>query len=247
MPGKLDGKVAIVTGAGRGIGRGIALLMAKEGAKVVVADNGSLTDGTGGTQRPAQQTVEEIAEAGGTAIADFGDVSSFRDAEAIVNKAVKTFGKLDILVNAAGNFRLGTVVSLTEKDWDDIIRVHMRGTFAMSHFAAGHWVQRKEYGRLINFTSGAGTRGLPTMVSYSAAKAGIVGLTRATANAMARYNVTANCISPGAATRMMDRALDRSQQQFKETGKWPSQTQNPDLDPNAVAPLAGSEDCADLS
>jgi NAD(P)-dependent dehydrogenase (short-subunit alcohol dehydrogenase family) len=239
MAGRLEGKVAVVTGAGRGIGRGIALLMAKEGARVVVADNGSAIDGSGSSARPAQQVVEEISERRGQALADYGDVSSWNDAERMVKKAIDAWGKLDILVTAAGNWRRGTVADLGEKDWDEVIRVHLRGTYATAHFAAKHWVQRREYGRLITFTSGAGIRGLPTMVSYSTAKAGIIGLTKAIANSLVSYKVTANCIAPGAATRMMDAALDRSYETFKRTGKWPSESaRGSELDPNAIAPLA---------
>jgi NAD(P)-dependent dehydrogenase (short-subunit alcohol dehydrogenase family) len=214
------------------------MLMAQEGAKVIVADNGSFVDGTGASQRPAQQVVEEIRELGGEALADFGDVSDWKSAEALVAKAINTWGKLDILVNAAGNFRLSTITDLVEKDWDDVIRVHLRGTMCTTHFAALHWKERQEYGRLINFTSLAGTGGLPNMVAYSTAKAGIIGFTKVIANSMYNYNVTANAISPGAATRMSDRGRGpESIAYFQKYGHWPREDAEPERDPAHVAPL----------
>lgn len=238
MVGKLDGKVAIVTGSGRGIGRGIALLFAQQGAKVVVADNGSARAGSGADQRVADRVVEEVHERGGAAVAHYGDVADWADAESLIAKALDTWGKLDILVNAAGNYRLNTITQVTEQEWDNIIRVHLRGTFATAHFASIHWRQRREYGRLINFTSGAGIQGSPTMLPYSSAKAGVIGFTRSCANALARYNVTANCIAPLAATRMYDLGIAAAADIRSQTGKWPSETaEGTPLDPVHVAPL----------
>lgn len=217
MTNKLQGKTAIVTGAGRGIGRGVALLMSKEGANVVVADIGGSVEGEGSSSAPAQQVVDEIKAAGGTAIPHFGDVSKWDDAEDMVRTAIESWGKLDILVNVAGILRERMIFNMTEQEWDDVIRVHLKGTFATTHFASIHWRQRREYGRLINFTSTAGINGSAGQPNYAAAKAGIIGFTRSCANALVRYNVTANAIAPSASTRMTDRGLAAASQ-MRETG-----------------------------
>ena len=151
--------------------------------------------------------VDEITAAGGEAIAHYGDVSSWDDAEDMVRTALNTWGKLDILVNVAGILRERMVFNMTEDEWDDVIRVHLKGTFATTKFASIHWRQRREYGRLINFTSTAGINGSAGQPNYAAAKAGIIGFTRSCANALVRYGVTANCIAPSASTRMTDRGL----------------------------------------
>lgn len=203
----LLGRTALVTGAGRGIARGIAILMAQQGAKVVVNDLGGSVDGVGRDASPAQQVVNEINANGGEAIPDTGDVSNWQDAENMVQTAIDRWGKLDILVNVAGILREKMIFNMSEDEWDDVIRVHLKGTFCTSHFASIHWRERREYGRLINFTSGNGIHGVPGQANYAAAKAGIIGLTKACANELVRYNVTANCIAPNAATRMADRGL----------------------------------------
>ena len=208
MGNKLEGKTALVTGAGRGIARGIAVLMAREGAKVVVNDLGGSIEGEGSSQALASQVAEEINADGGEAVPHFGDVSNWDDAEDMVRTAIDRWDKLDILVNVAGIVRERMVFNMTEEEWDDVIRVHLKGTFCTTHFASIHWRQRREYGRLINFTSGDGIEGAPGQANYAAAKAGIIGFTSSCANALVRYNVTANCIAPGAATRMTDRGLN---------------------------------------
>src|SRR5262249_6166340 len=141
---------------------------------------------------------------GGEAVADAGDVTSWEDAESLIQRAIDRWGKLDILVNVAGIVRLGTPVDTAPEDFDAVIRVHLRGFFNTTHFAAKHWVARREYGRLINFASGASLISQPTLLAYSTAKTGVVGFTRSCANSLVSYGVTANCIRPSAATAMMD-------------------------------------------
>ncbi len=237
MGNKLEGKVAIITGAGRGIGRGIALLMGQEGARVIVNDIGGSVEGAGSSQAPAQQVADQINAAGGESIPHFGDVSKWDDAEDMVRTAIERWDKLDILVNVAGILRERMVFNMTEQEWDDVIRVHLKGTFATTHFASIHWRQRREYGRLINFTSGAGINGSPGQPNYAAAKAGIIGFTRSCANALVRYNVTANCISPGASTRMTDRGLAAAATMSETGGPPPSEVAaSTERDPENVAP-----------
>jgi NAD(P)-dependent dehydrogenase (short-subunit alcohol dehydrogenase family) len=205
--GSLDGRVAIVTGAGRGIGRSTALLLAAEGASVVVNDLGGDMDGTGRDAGPAQQVVAEIAEAGGKAVANGADVSDHAAAEELIKSAIAEFGRLDVLVNVAGILRDRMIFNMSEQEWDDVIRVHLKGTFNTCKFAAAHWRSLREeaaQNRIINFTSVSGLHGAPGQPNYAAAKMGIVGLTWSCANALAKYGVTANAISPGASTRMTD-------------------------------------------
>lgn len=201
--GKLDGRVMIVTGAGRGIGASIARMAAAEGARVVVADYGVNLDGTGSDAGPANQVVEEIRSKGGTAIPVFADVSNHEQAEGIIRTTLNEFGRLDVLVNVAGILRDRMVFNMTEEEWDAVVAVHMKGTFNTTKFASIYWRQAREgHYRLINFTSGSGLNGAPGQPNYAAAKMGIVGFTYSCANALGRYGVTANAISPGAATRM---------------------------------------------
>ncbi len=205
--GRLDGRVAIVTGAGRGIGRSVALLLASQGASVVVNDLGTALDGSGSDATPAQQVVAEIGEAGGKALASVADVSDHGAAEALIAAAVEEFGRLDVLVNVAGILRDRMVFSMSEQEWDDVIRVHLKGTFNTTKFAAAHWRSLREesaQNRIINFTSVSGLHGAPGQPNYAAAKMGIVGLTYSCANALGKYGVTANAVSPGAATRMTE-------------------------------------------
>jgi NAD(P)-dependent dehydrogenase (short-subunit alcohol dehydrogenase family) len=205
--GRLDGRVAIVTGAGRGIGRSVALLLAAEGASVVVNDIGAALDGSGGDAGPAQQVAAEIADAGGKAVASLADVSDHGAAEGLIANAVEQFGRLDVLVNVAGILRDRMVFTMSEQEWDDVIRVHLKGTFNTTKFAAAHWRSVRDepaQNRIINFTSVSGLHGAPGQPNYAAAKMGIVGLTYSCANALGRYGVTANAISPGAATRMTE-------------------------------------------
>jgi NAD(P)-dependent dehydrogenase (short-subunit alcohol dehydrogenase family) len=205
--GTLDGRVAIVTGAGRGIGRSTALLLAAEGASVVVNDLGANLDGSGADTSPAQQVVDEIAAAGGKAIANGADISDHAAAEELIKSAISEFGQLDVLVNVAGILRDRMIFNMTEQEWDDVIRVHLKGTFNTSKFASAHWRSLRNenaQNRIINFTSVSGLHGAPGQPNYAAAKMGIVGLTWSCANSLAKYGVTCNAISPGAATRMTD-------------------------------------------
>ncbi|HEY8837584.1 MAG TPA: SDR family NAD(P)-dependent oxidoreductase, partial [Dehalococcoidia bacterium] len=201
--GRLDGRVAIVTGAGRGIGASVARIMAREGASVVVNDVGVGVDGSGQDKGPAQDVVDEIRSAGGKAVACFDSVADHDAAERIVRTALDEFGGLDVLVNVAGILRDRMVFNMTEEEWDAVIAVHLKGTFNTTKFASIHWrTARKGNYRLINFTSESGLLGAPGQPNYAAAKMGIVGFTYSCANGLARYGVTANCISPRAATRM---------------------------------------------
>jgi NAD(P)-dependent dehydrogenase (short-subunit alcohol dehydrogenase family) len=203
--GVLDGRVAVVTGGGRGIGRSISRLFAAEGASVVVNDFGVHTDGTGSDDGPASETVAEILAAGGRAVANTSDVSDTATGAQLVEQALDSFGKLDILVNVAGILRDRMIFNLDSAEWDDVIRVHLRGTYSTVRPAASYWREQRNpdgHYRIINFTSVSGLHGAPGQPNYAAAKMGIVGLTYSLANAMARYGVTANAISPGAATRM---------------------------------------------
>jgi NAD(P)-dependent dehydrogenase (short-subunit alcohol dehydrogenase family) len=181
MPQHLEGKTAIVTGSGRGIGRGIALAMAAQGASVVVNDFGGSVEGEGRDTSVAQQVVDEITNAGGTAIVNGADVSDHREAEDLVRQALNEFGALDILVNVAGILRERMIFNMTEQEWDDVIRVHLKGTYNTTHFASIHWRQRREYGRLINFSSTAGINGSAGQPNYAAAKAGLIGFTKGVA------------------------------------------------------------------
>jgi NAD(P)-dependent dehydrogenase (short-subunit alcohol dehydrogenase family) len=202
---RLDGRVAIVTGAGRGIGRSVARLLASEGASVVVNDLGGDVDGSGASTGPAHDVVAEIAEAGGKAIANGADISDHVAAEQLVESAIEQFGRLDVLVNVAGILRDRMVFNMTEQEWDDVIRVHLKGTFNTTKFASAHWRSLREesaQNRIINFTSVSGLHGAPGQPNYAAAKMGIVGLTWSSANALGKYGVTVNAISPGAMTRM---------------------------------------------
>ena len=204
--GILAGKVAIVTGAAHGIGRGHALELAAQGASVVVNDLGGSVDGEG-SSRAADLTVQIIRSRGGTAIADFEDVADFDGAGRMIAHAVEAFGRLDILVNNAGIVRDAMVFTMAEADWDAVIRVHLKGTFAPTHHAARYWRERSKAGervagRIINTTSGAGLSGNVGQANYTAAKAGIVGLTLTCSLELARIGVTVNCIAPGGATRI---------------------------------------------
>ena len=198
---RLDGRVAIVTGAGRGIGRSVATLLASEGASVVVNDLGAAVDGSGRDSGPAHDVVAEITEAGGKAVANGADISVFAAAENLIQTAIEEFGRLDILVNVAGILRDRMVFNMTEQEWDDVIRVHMKGTFNTTRFASAHWRSLRDssaQNRIVNFTSVSGLHGAPGQPNYAAAKMGIVGLTWSSARALAKYGVTVNAISPGA-------------------------------------------------
>jgi NAD(P)-dependent dehydrogenase (short-subunit alcohol dehydrogenase family) len=209
--GSLDGRVAIVTGAGRGIGRSVAVLLASEGMSVVVNDLGGALDGSGSDAGPARQVADEIGGRGGRAVTNGADVSDHAAAEDLIKTAISEFGRLDVLVNAAGILRDRMVFNMTEQEWDDVIRVHLKGAFNTTKFAAAHWRAQRDQSaqnRIINFTSVSGLHGNPGQPNYAAAKMGIVGLTYSAANSLARYGVTVNAVSPGAATRMTESVPD---------------------------------------
>ena len=208
--GLLDGKVAVVTGAGRGIGREEALVLAGEGARVVVNDVGAGLHGEGSTDaHPAEEVVELIKKNGGEAVVNGDDISSWAGGKGVVDQAVDTFGSLDILVNNAGILRDKMMFNIDESDWDDVIRVHLKGHFAAAHHASVYWRNRSKAGeevsgRIINTSSEAGLFGNAGQANYAAAKAGIASLTWVEARELGRYGVTANAIAPRARTRMTE-------------------------------------------
>ena len=203
-----EGKVAIVTGGGRGLGREYCLMLAAEGASVVVNDLGGATSGGGRDHRAAQEVVDEIIAGGGNAIANGADVSDWEESREMIGMAISTYGKLDILINNAGILRDRMLVSMSEADWDQIMKVHLKGTFAPSHHAANHWRERSKAegcgvdGRLINTSSSSGLFGTVGQTNYGAAKAGIAAFTIVAAQELLRYGVTVNAIAPGAVTRL---------------------------------------------
>ena len=216
-----EGRVAIVTGAGRGIGREHSLMLAEHGAKVVVNDLGGAPDGTGGDLSPAQQTVADIKAMGGEAVVNGDDVSSWEGAQRMVNQAIETFGTLDVVVNNAGILRDRMLTNMTEEEWDAVIKVHLKGTFAPSRWAAAYWRDKskaggKVEGRIINTTSVSGIYGNPGQTNYGAAKMGIASFTIIAAQEMARYGVTVNAISPGAFTRLTENLMGEVTEELKE-------------------------------
>ena len=208
--GLLDGKVAIVTGAGRGVGRGHALELARNGAKVIVNDLGGEWDGSGEDNRPASSVVDEIKALGGEGAANFDNVATMDGARNLVNQAVETFGDLNILINNAGILRDKMVFNMEESDWDSVIAVHGKGHFAPTHFACAHWRQKgKEtgepvHGRLIHTSSESGLFGNAGQSNYDFAKAGLISFSLCVAREMVKYGVTSNAIAPRARTRMTE-------------------------------------------
>jgi len=241
MGDRLKGKVAIVTGAGRGIGRGEALLLAAEGAAVVVNDPGVNPDGTGHDNGPADQVAAEIRARGGQAVANYGDVSSFPDGQAMVQQALDAFGRLDIVVNNAGILRDRMLYNMSEEEWDAVIAVHLKGHFNVTRHACVIFRQQRS-GRIINTSSRAGL-GNMGQANYSAAKEGIVGFTRTVARDMGRYGVTCNCIRPGAGTRLTVSAeMATAAQRAAATGLTPTTrlagiTELAQIPPETIAPL----------
>ena len=208
MDGMLKDKIAVVTGAGRGIGRGIAWLMAAQGARVVVGDPGVSLDGSGSDRSVADQVVREITDSGGIAIPSYESVATMEGGESIVRAAVDSFGRLDIVVTCAGIVRDRMVFNMTEQEWDDVINVHLKGTFTVVKHASIHFRQQRS-GRIITFSSTAGLYGNSGQANYGAAKDGIAGFTRVVARDMGRYGVTANAVAPSATTRMLGALPDR--------------------------------------
>ena len=209
MSGLCEGRVAIVTGAGRGIGREHALSLARQGAKVVVNDLGGNVDGSGGDISPAQQVVNEIIGMGGEAIANGDNVADWEGAQRMINTAIETFGDLHALVNNAGILRDRVLANMTEEEWDSVINVHLKGTFAPSRWAVAYWRERVKAGepvsgRIVNTTSVSGIYGNPGQANYGAAKAGIAAFTNIVALEVARYGVTVNAVGPVALTRMTE-------------------------------------------
>ena len=203
----LEGKVALITGAGRGIGREHAILMAEQGAKVVVNDLGGDESGAGADATPAQEVVAEIEGMGGEAVVNGGNVAKFDEAKAMIDQAVDTFGDINIVVNNAGILRDRMLFSLSEDDWDSVIAVHLKGTFGPAHHAAVHWrAQAKAgadvYGRIVNTASPSGIYGNVGQTNYGAAKAGIAAFTIIAAQELAKYGVTVNCLAPTAWSRL---------------------------------------------
>ncbi|MGH9015631.1 MAG: SDR family oxidoreductase [Acidimicrobiia bacterium] len=207
--GALDGRVAIITGAGRGLGREHALLFAAEGAKLVVNDLGGDIDGTGDDRAPAQQVVDEIKEMGGEGVANVDNVADWEGAQRLINTAVEAFGELHVLVNNAGILRDRVLVNMTEQEWDAVINVHLRGHFCPTRFAAGYWREQSKAGNevkasIVNTSSTSGLLGNPGQANYGAAKAGIAAFSGIIAQELSRYGVRSNTIAPAARTRLTE-------------------------------------------
>src|SRR2546421_10211583 len=228
----LSGKVAIVTGAGRGIGRSHAFALAAAGAKVVVNDLGAGVAGEGSDPGPAEQVVEEIRAAGGEASTNGGNVADFAGAERLVQQALEDFGRLDILVNNAGILRDRMLVNMTEEEWDAVVAVHLKGHFAPTRHAAAYWREQSKSGevvraRVINTSSPSGVFGNVGQANYGAAKGAIASFTLIAAQELARYGVTVNCLAPNARTRMTEETFDMGA---------PPEGFDP-LDPSNMSPL----------
>jgi len=245
MAGLCEGRVAIVTGGGRGIGREYCLMLAAEGAKVVVNDLGGARDGVGADLGPADEVVAEIRANGGEAVANGADVSDWEQAKGMIDQAVSAFGKLDVLINNAGILRDRMLVNMTEQEWDAVIKVHLKGTFAPAHHAAAYWRDRNKAtgemvgGRIINTSSVSGIYGNVGQTNYGAAKMGIAGFTIIAARELRRYGVTVNAIAPGALTRLTEDLGGPVTDERRESG-----------DPKWVAPIAvwlASEQSADVT
>ncbi len=229
----LQGKVAVVTGSGRGVGRGIALALAREGAKVVINDVGCEVDGRGSAQDPAMQVVNEIKALGSDSAPNYDSVASFSGAENIVKTALEKFGRIDILVNNAGIVRDRSIGKMSEEDFDAVLAVHLKGTFNCSRHAIPH-MREQGFGRIINITSSAGLRGNFGQSNYGAAKAGIMGLTLVWAIELGKYNITVNAMAPAGLTRMVGTIPGME-------GKEPPPEMNAELNGPLVAFLASDK------
>jgi NAD(P)-dependent dehydrogenase (short-subunit alcohol dehydrogenase family) len=217
-----EGRVCIVTGAGRGIGREHSLMLAEHGARIVVNDLGGTMDGEGASAGPAQEVVDEIVAAGGEAVANTDDISDWEGARRLVDQAVQAFGRLDVLVNNAGILRDRMLVNMSEAEWDAVMKVHLKGAAGPSHWASAHWRDRSKAGeevdaRIINTSSPSGIYGNPGQTNYGAAKAGIAAFTVIAALELARYGVTVNAIAPAALTRMTENlGMGQASEEAKE-------------------------------
>jgi NAD(P)-dependent dehydrogenase (short-subunit alcohol dehydrogenase family) len=245
--GLLDGKVAIVTGAGHGIGRGEALELAKEGAKVVVNDVGGSVSGEGADKRVAETVAEVIRERGGEAVANYDDIADWNGAKNLVDQAVESFGKLDILVNNAGILRDKMIFSMTEDDFDSVVRVHLKGTFACTHHAAVYWREQSKAGNqpraaIVNTVSSAGLQGNVGQANYGSAKAGIAAMTIIASLELGRLGVRANAVAPGGVTRMSSGVVkDLEVKEADEYGDEEYERLNPGNSAPMVAWLASDE------
>ncbi len=249
MAGRLEGRTAVVTGSGRGIGRGVAMLLAAEGANVVVNDPGVNLDGSGTDEGPAQEVVNEIKAKGGSAVANTDSVATTEGGENMIKQALDTWGRLDVLINVAGILRDRMIFNMSEEEWDAVIAVHLHGQFNTIK-PASVLMRQQRFGRIVNFSSISGLQGGAGQANYGSAKAGIAGLTRVVARDLGRYGVTCNVIAPGAQTRMTASVPDRARELRARAGiaqgggaaaAGPVEIRRPELEPlrepEYVAPM----------